>query len=306
MTDKIIPVILGLSADKLTKSEKELLESNAIYGIILFSRNVVNKTQLTNLISEIKKASLNEKILISIDEEGGRVSRLRNIFPNLPSSKEISDLYKKSEDEGIILLKNTYTEIAERLNSLGIKICYAPVCDLSYAETHDVIGDRAFSSDVEIVVKLAKIAADTLLEHGIFPVIKHIPGHGLAKSDSHLELPIVKQKTSILAKKDFAIFKSLKAYPFAMTAHILYEDLDSQLPVTLSQTAISYIRNEIGYKNILISDDINMKALQGDMKSLTKNILAAGVDIVLHCNGNINEMLDIVKVAATSAKSFTF
>lgn len=300
----VIPIIVALKNTRINEDEKHLLQNNAIFGIILFARNIEDSEQLTTLVREIKINSLNKQIIISIDEEGGRVTRLRSFFVPLIPAKEIGDVYQKSKMEGRKLAIATYKEIAKRLRQFDITMCYAPVCDISYPQTHDVIGDRAFSDNTETIIELATIASDTLLNEGVYPVIKHIPGHGLAKADSHLELPIIDEEVDKLEQSDFAIFKALKHYPFAMSAHILYKRLDATNPITLSKKAISYIRNNLSFNNIVISDDITMKALNGDIAEITEKAFQAGCDIVLHCNGDMNEMLAIVEVSARRSRSF--
>lgn len=298
-----LPVIFGLSSTSLTAAEKELLQNFPIFGIIFFARNIETKTQFRELVKEIKNYSKNPDIILSIDEEGGRVSRLNKIFTKLPAAREIGALYEQDQKSGLDLLNSTYQEIADRLKFFSINMCYAPVCDLAYLETHEVIGDRTFSARAEIVIELCRYTCDILLKNGIYPVLKHIPGHGLAQADSHLSLPVIKKNKEYLAENDFKIFKKLNNYPLAMTAHILYQCLDEAMPVTLSSKAISYIRSEIGYNNLLMTDDMNMKALSGDVAENSLAALNSGCDIILHCNGDHNEMLAI---ATKSAKLKNF
>lgn len=286
--------IFGLSSLSLTDNEKYLLKnSNNIFGIILFARNVANKAQLKSLIQEIRAYKPNLNILI--DEEGGRVTRLSNIYPqSLTAAEELGDLYLKDPLKAKAKIVSTYKIMANRLTELGINIICAPVADLAHKNTHAVIGNRAFSNDKHVVIECCKIAADTLLKHNVTPIIKHMPGHGRANCDSHLELPIITDDLHNLAQNDFAVFKALNKYPLAMTAHIIYNSLDNEMPITLSKKAMAYVRNIIGFKGKIMTDDINMHALkQFSLAEIIKLALTAGCDYILHCNGNYQEMAEI-------------
>jgi beta-glucosidase-like glycosyl hydrolase len=278
-------VILGISSTTLTEAEIKLLSYHQPYGIILFKRNCENESQVKALNKHIKEIIPGCKILI--DQEGGRVARLRKPnFIEFPPANTLT-----TEEKAY----NNYYTMGKYLHSLGIDINCAPVADLYYAYADKIIGDRSFGNNVEKVVLLASAAAKGLMDSGITPIIKHIPGHGRALVDSHLDLPIVDTDLSILEETDFSIFKQLSHLPMAMTAHIIYNELDDKLPVTLSSKAIEYIRNEIGFKGLLISDDINMKALKGNLNEITNQVFEAGCDIVLHCSGNIDEMMLILQ-----------
>lgn len=289
--------IIGISSLSLSKSEKYLIQNfKQIYGIILFERNIENKTQLQSLIAEIHKIKPNLNILI--DEEGGRVTRLKKIFPEiLTSAQKLGDIYHNNPHQGKEAIIQCYSLMAKRLKELKINIVCAPVADLAHYNTHNVIGDRSFSQDKEIVINCCKIAADTLLQHGIIPVIKHIPGHGKSLCDSHHELPVITNNLDDLENNDFAIFKALNNYPLAMTAHIIYEELDKKAPITLSKKALNYIRNKIGYHGKIMTDDINMKALaKYKLNDIVNLSLQAGCDYILHCNGEITEMTEILEI----------
>ena len=290
----MLPVIFAVFAKTLSEDEIYLLKHKKIYGIILFTRNIESEMQLKDLVNHIK--SFNPNIKILIDEEGGRITRLKNIYPYpLPCAYELGKILQQDRNLGNKEIVKTYSLIAQRLNNLGINMVCAPVCDLLHKETHDIIGDRSFSDNIDIVTQAAQIAADTLLKHNILPIIKHIPGHGRATADSHLSLPKINSKIDILEKTDFQIFKNLADYPFAMSAHIIYDALDKKLPITLSKKAIFYIKNILGYKGKIISDDINMKALSKySIKEITLLSYQAGCDYILHCNGDFREMSDIV------------
>lgn len=277
-------VILGIDSIFLSQSEKELFSQFPPYGVILFKRNCDNPSQLKDLISSIKEVIPECKILI--DQEGGRVARLRE--PNFKEFPPANSLNTKE------LAYDNYFIMGKYLKNLGIDVNCAPVADLYYSYADKIIGDRSFGEDVDHVVDLVKASAQGLMDSGVIPIIKHIPGHGRALVDSHKELPIVKTDLETLEKSDFLVFKKLSGLPVAMTAHVIYEALDRNDPISISKPSIDYIRKNIGFSGLLISDDINMKALSGDLGELAKKILAAGCDIVLHCSGNLEEMKKIL------------
>lgn len=276
--------ILGISSTSLTLDEINLFKEHKPYGIILFKRNCDTETQVKNLNESIKNILPESKILI--DQEGGRVARLRK--PNFLEFPPADQLNTKE------LAYNNYYIMGEYLRSLGVDINCAPIADLHYSYANKIIGDRSFGEEAHIVASLALSAAQGLIDSGITPIIKHIPGHGRALVDSHLDLPIIDTELSILEKTDFAVFKQLNHLPLAMTAHIIYTSLDPISPVTISKKAISYIRNNIGFNGLLISDDLNMKALKGSLTELTKQTLNAGCDFALHCSGDFNEMKEVL------------
>jgi beta-N-acetylhexosaminidase len=291
----ILPLIFGLSDKDISNAEISLLQKNNIFGMILFARNIENKIQTKKLISNIKKYSRNKNINIFIDEEGGRVSRLDKIYPRLKSAGSLGDIFQKDPNLGEREIQKNYHLIAQRLKELGINFVCAPVADLLFKNADDIIGDRAFSDQVDIVVKAAAIASKTLLTNGITPIIKHIPGHGRAKQDSHKFLPRIDESLAVLEKSDFAVFKALNYLPYAMTAHIIYSKIDKSMPISLSQKGIKYLRSNIGFKGKIISDDINMKALEKySYQEIISLIKKTDLDYILHCNGDIDEMNEIV------------
>ncbi len=290
-------LIFGISTTFLTEPEKEFFLKSCPLGIILFSRNIESREQLKDLTNSIK--ILLPWVKIFIDQEGGRVNRLKTITENdYKASEHFSNLYKKNEEEAKKAVRENYSKIMKELNSLGIDSPCAPVCDLYYENSHKVIGDRSFGDNVTQVVELTKEAIAGINSEGGIAFIKHIPGHGRANVDSHLSLPIIDASLKELEQTDFKVFKELRDQKaWAMTAHIIYKCLDSEKPATLSKKVIDYIKNDIGFKGKIVTDDICMKALheKGDVllesfTSITKNCFAAGCDIILHCSGNIDEM----------------
>lgn len=286
------PVIYGIKGTELTDEEKSFFQQNSCLGFILFARNIVDKTQVKKLTNSLREL-MDGEVLILIDQEGGRVARLKPpIWDSYPTGKFFADLYLDNPQNAREALFKNYTKIAQDLNEIGINVNCAPVLDVLSPKTHQVIGDRAFGDNPEQVATLGQEVCNALLNSGVFPVIKHIPGHGRGACDSHLELPIVEDQINEL-KKDFIPFQALNNQKFAMTAHILFKAIDPDNCVTFSKIAIDLIRYEIGFKNILMSDDLSMKALAFDFATKTKLALKAGCDLILHCNGNLEEMHQI-------------
>ncbi len=287
--------IVGLRSLKLSNKEKVFLKKFKPWGVILFSRNINNIEQTLKLTTSIRKIFNDIKYPILIDQEGGRVNRLRNIisFDNL-TSEFFGAKYIKNNKEFRIFFKLFIDKTSFFLKSIGININTSPVLDLRVKGTSKVIGDRSFSNDPKIVSKIGDYCIQHYHENGIGTVIKHIPGHGRAKVDSHNFTPIIDKKVNFLTKKDFVPFKNKKTF-FAMTAHIIFSKIDDKNTVTLSKKMISVIRNKIGFKNILISDDLSMKSLKGSLKENTINTFKAGCNLALHCNANYKEMQIVAK-----------
>lgn len=287
------PVIYGVSGTVLTDEEKYFFEKNGGVGFILFARNIGDKAQLKKLTASLREV-MDGEVLVLIDQEGGRVARMKPPhWKAYPTGEHFAHLYQASPEVAKEALFKNFQEIARELMEVGINVNCAPVLDILTDKTHHVIGDRAYGRDANQVSKLGRKVCEGLLSEGVYPVIKHIPGHGLGTSDSHLELPIVDASLEELRQTDFVPFKNLRDQKFAMTAHILYTAIDKLNCATVSPVAIELIRNELGFKNILMSDDISMKALKNSFAQKTKSILAAGCDLVLHCNGNMVEMQEI-------------
>ena len=282
--------IVGIKTTRLTQKEKKFLKKYKPWGVILFKRNIKNIKQTRELTSSIRKIFGNNKYPILIDQEGGRVNRLKNLisFDNLTSEffgkkfinnpKEFSSFYKLFIDK-----------TSELLKLIGVNINTSPVLDLRVKGSSNIIGDRSFSNNPKIVSKIGDFCINSYHQNGIATVIKHIPGHGLAKVDSHHFTPIVNKKLDYLKKKDFFPFKKKNSI-FAMTAHIIFKKIDAQNTVTHSKKMISLIRKKIGFKNILISDDLSMKSLKNSISQNTIRAFNAGCNLVLHCNANLKEM----------------
>ncbi len=287
------PVIYGVSGTTLTDEEKYFFSKNGALGFILFARNVQNKEQVKKLTNSIREV-MDGEVLMLVDQEGGRVARLKAPeWKTYPTGQYFAEIYEKNPNQAKAELFKNFQEIAEELVEVGFNVNCAPVLDILTEKTHQVIGDRAYGKNAAQVADLAQKVCDGLLSKGVFPVIKHIPGHGRGTSDSHLELPIVDATLDELRASDFFPFTKMRQQKFAMTAHILYSAIDKINCATTSPSAIKLIREEIGFENILMSDDVSMKALQGSFFDKSKAILKAGCDLVLHCNGDMTEMVEI-------------
>ena len=282
--------IVGIKSLKLSTKEIFFLKKYKPWGVILFSRNIKSIKQTKNLTNSIKKIFKDKKYPILVDQEGGRVNRLKKIinFDNY-TSEYFGNLFLNDKNKFRIIFKLFIDKTSYILKLLGININTVPVLDLKYKGASNVIGDRAFSKDKYAVSKIGDICIRLFHENSISTVIKHIPGHGLASVDSHNFRPIVKKTIKYLNENDFYTFKEKKSL-FAMTAHIIYQKLDNINPATHSRKTISYIRKNIGFKSILISDDISMKSLKNNIKTNTLKAFDAGCNLVLHCNGNLSEM----------------
>ena len=287
--------IIGIKSFSLTVQEKDFLKKYKPWGVILFTRNIKNIKQTLKLTSSIRKIFNDKKYPILIDQEGGRVNRLKNLisFDNL-TSEFFGNKYINNFKEFKFYYKLFVDKTSYLLRSIGANINTSPVLDLRVKGASNIIGDRSFSADPKIVSKIGDHCIQYYHENGIGTVIKHIPGHGLAKVDSHKFTPIISKKKNYLFKKDFTSFKNKKAF-FAMTAHIIFNKIDNKNTVTHSKILIKLIRNKIRFKNLLISDDLSMKSLKGTLKDNTIKTFNAGCNLALHCNGNFKEMLIVAK-----------
>ena len=290
-------IIFGIRGTKLTTEEKRLLKTEKPWGVILFSRNVKSLVQLKFLTNDIRKSIKDKNYPILIDQEGGKVSRLNRIIDlSLFSQDYFGKLYKYDKKFFTQHYKIYLDKVCDILKKVGININTVPVMDVRRKNTHNVIGTRSFSTNPAIVSKIGNLCINLYKKNKIATVIKHIPGHGLARCDSHYNLPIVKTKKTELVKKDFKPFRMCQSL-FAITAHIIYAIYDPVNTATHSKIIINeVIRKHIGFKGLLISDDISMKALKYGLKDNATKALDAGCNLILHCNGNIKEMRKLVKV----------
>ncbi len=289
--------ICGIKGTKLSKTESQFLKKNKPWGIIFFERNIKNINQVSKLTASIKKIFNDKYYPILIDEEGGRVSRLKNIIDSsIFSGSYFGYLYKKNPKKFNLYYKIYVDQISYVLNLIGVNINTVPVLDLSRKFSHKIIGNRAYSNSKKIVNSVGNSTIKLFNNNKIATVIKHIPGHGLSKKDTHFKLPYVIDNLNYLKKNDFSLFRKKKSI-FAMTAHIVFNSIDSKNCVTHSKKAVQYIRNNIGFKNLIISDDISMKALQYSFEENIIKAYDAGCNLVLHCNANIGEMNKLAAIA---------
>jgi beta-N-acetylhexosaminidase len=282
--------IVGIKSLKLTNYEKVFLKTHKPWGVILFLRNIKSIKQTKNLTDSIKDIFTDKNYPILIDQEGGKVNRLSNIiaFDNL-TSEYFGYLYEKDKMKFNFIYKLFVDKTSYLLKLIGVNINTVPVLDLRVKGASNIIGDRSFSKNKNTVSKMGDLCIKLFHGNSIGTIIKHIPGHGLASVDSHNYTPVINKSIKYLNKNDFLPFKKKKSF-FAMTGHIIYQKIDNLNTVTHSRKMIHFIRNKIGFKNILISDDLSMKSLKEDIKTNTVKAFKAGCNIALHCNGKIDEM----------------
>jgi beta-N-acetylhexosaminidase len=288
--------ILGCVGEGLSADERRFFADADPVGFILFRRNCRCPGQVRDLVAALRDAIGRHDAPVLIDQEGGRVARLRPPFWRLyPSAACLGSL---PDPQAELAARLCARLIADDLDQLGITVGCLPVLDIPVAEADPVIGDRAYGTEPNRVTKLARAVCEGLLEGGVLPVIKHIPGHGRARVDSHFTCPVVETEASELSRTDFVPFRALAAMPWAMSAHIVYMTIDPTAPATLSHRVISQlIRDTIRFDGVLVSDDLSMGALGGDIAERAERALAAGCDLVLHCNGDRREMDAIVSAA---------
>ena len=288
-------IIFGIKGTMLTKAEKALLKEEKPWGIILFSRNIENILQLKKLITDIRNKMHDKKYPILIDQEGGRINRLSKFIDTSKFTGEFfGNLYKNNFKKFTTYYQIYIMQTCYLMNMIGVNINTVPILDVRRKKSHNIIGDRSFSTNPKIVSKVGDFCIKEFHNNSIGTVIKHIPGHGLAKVDSHKATPLVKDKLRKLNKIDFFSFKNKKSL-FAMTAHIIYKDIDRIYTATHSKKIISLIRNKIKFENLLISDDISMKSLKFPIKLNINKAFNAGCNLVLHCNGKYNEMITVAE-----------
>lgn len=288
-------IIFGCSGLSLTAAERELFARSQPLGFILFARNIAGPAQLRSLIAELRDSVGRPDAPVLIDQEGGRVARLRE--PHWRAGPAVAKLGAVAANDPAAARELCWLHgrlIADQVSRLGIDVVCAPVLDVPVPGAHDVIGDRAFGRSAVLVVELGRAMAEGLLAGGVAPVIKHIPGHGKTRTDSHTELPVVDAPLAVLEAEDFAPFRALNDMPWGMTAHVLYTAVDAARPATTSPIVVErVIRGLIGFDGVLLSDDIGMEALAGTPRERAVAILAAGCDVVLHCSGDLDEMLTL-------------
>ena len=290
--------ISGLAGSTLNDTERAFLRDAQPWGLIVFQRNVTAPGALKRLTEDCRSV-LGRTAPILVDQEGGRVQRLGPPhWPKYPPAAAYGRLYDRDHARGLAAARLGARLIAVDLAAMGIDVDCMPVADVPAAAADAVIGDRAFGNDPQKVAALASAFAEGLAEGGVLPVIKHIPGHGRATADSHQKLPRVTAERATLETSDFAAFRPLAGLPLAMTAHVVFTAIDPIAPATTSPVIVrDVIRASLGYQGLLMSDDLSMGALNGPLGERTRTAISAGCDMALHCNGNMDEMLQVVAAA---------
>jgi len=297
MSSRLSAAIFDTEGATLTADEKAFFKDVNPFGYILFSRHCASPEAVKRLIGELKSLSGRDRLPILIDQEGGRVARLKPPhWPKYPPAGVFAGMMKFDRDKAHKAAHLNARLIAHDLYELGITVDCAPLADLPVQGAHDIIGDRAFGTEAEQVIYLARAMAAGLMEGGIVPILKHIPGHGRATADSHDEVPVVNEPLDVLRATDFIPFKALANLPMAMTAHVLYTAIDDQNMATLSKKTINLIRKELGFNGLLLTDALDMKSMaKMPLDKRASASLAAGCDIALHCNSSFKEKLEVAK-----------
>jgi beta-N-acetylhexosaminidase len=289
--------ITGVSGPELTAAEREFIAAERPWGFILFKRNIETPAQVVLLVRDLRAAIGNPDAPVLIDQEGGRVQRLGPPhWPVYPPGAAFGVLYDIDRAAGLTAARLSARLMAADLVELGVTVDCLPLADVPVAGADAVIGNRAYGTEPDKVAAIARAVTEGLEQGGILPVLKHIPGHGRATADTHFRLPEVDTPKAELERTDFAAFRPLADLPMAMTAHVVFSALDPAQPATTSATIIQQvIRGVIGFQGLLMSDDVSMNALAGSIAERTRAIVAAGCDMVLHCNGKLDEMREVAR-----------
>lgn len=287
--------IYGCAGLSLTAAEEEFFRAENPLGFILFARNCETPDQVRELVKALREAVGRTDAPVLIDQEGGRVARLKPPhWRAAPPASYFGRMASHDRARAHEALRINTRLLAAELAGLGIDVDCVPLLDLQFPGAHDVIGDRSFGGDPELVAELGRIVCETMLAEGVMPIVKHIPGHGRARVDSHQALPVVDTAAAELEATDFKPFRALADAPWAMTAHVVYTSLDGERPATTSRKVIDEaIRGQIGFAGVLLSDDLSMEALKGNLGERAEAALSAGCDVALHCNGKMAEMAQV-------------
>jgi len=289
--------ITGISGLELSAAEREFIRTEQPWGFILFKRNIETSAQVALLVRELRAVANDAEAPVLIDQEGGRVQRLGPPnCPVYPAGAVFGALYDVDPTLGLTAARLSARLIADDLTGLGVTVDCLPLADVPVEGADAVIGNRAYGTAATKVAAIARAVTEGLEQGGVLPVLKHIPGHGRATADTHFALPEVDAPREELERTDFAAFRSLADLPMAMTAHVVFSALDPAHPATTSATIVEQvIRSGIGFQGLLMSDDVSMNALAGSIAERTRAIISAGCDMVLHCNGNLDEMREVAR-----------
>lgn len=291
--------IMGVAGVELTAAERDLIASSRPAGLILFTRNIRSREQVCDLVAAFKAAMGDDRVLVLVDQEGGRVQRLKPpLAALLPPAAAYAAHFAHDRAAAIAAARSVARLLADELRGFAINTDCAPVADLPVPGAHNIIGNRAFGRDAETVIALGRAFAEGLMAGGVLPVVKHVPGHGRAMADSHLELPVVTASRAELESTDFVPFQALADLPAAMTAHVVFRAIDAAAPASTSGVVTSeVIRGSCGFDGLLMSDDLGMHALSGPFSERTRAVIEAGSDLALHCSGNIEELAEVAEAA---------
>jgi beta-N-acetylhexosaminidase len=292
--------ISGCAGLALTSEEETFFRDTKPWGLILFRRNVESPEQIRSLTAAFRELVGRRNAPVFIDQEGGRVQRMgppSAFWRKYPAARRYADLYATDPTSALRKARLIARLMADDLYQVGVTANCVPVLDVPQADSHDVIGDRAFGTAPETVSLLARAVMAGMLGGGVLPVIKHIPGHGRANADSHHALPVVKTPRQMLQGIDFVPFAALADAPMAMTAHVVYDAFDREAPATQSRKVVNIIRKSIGFEGLLITDDLSMNALSGGLADRVRESQRAGCDMMLHCNGTLSEMATVAAAA---------
>ena len=286
--------ITGLAGLEISANERAFLRETGPWGLILFKRNISSPEQVTALARSFRDI-VGREAPVLVDQEGGRVQRLGPPhWPAYPPGARYGDLYDRDPESGLMAARLGARLIASDLRAVGVDTDCLPLADIPVPGSDNVIGDRAYGTEPGKVAAIAGAVAEGLLAGGVLPVLKHLPGHGRAAADSHLKLPVVDTDRATLEQTDFAAFRLLAGLPLGMTAHVVFSAIDPVQPATTSVTIVDrVIRGFIGFRGLLMSDDVSMGALSGSLAERSRAALAAGCDVVLHCNGDLGEMMQV-------------
>jgi beta-N-acetylhexosaminidase len=293
--------ISGCKAGELTCDEFDFFRTTSPVGLILFRRNCKNPEQVRRLAERFAESLCGAPHLVLVDQEGGRVQRLQPPgWRKLPPATAYATMYRKQPEKAVRGAFLVSRLLADELILSGINVNCAPVLDIPAAGSHSIIGDRAYGRTVEEVTEIGTAVARGLISGGVLPVIKHLPGHGRARTDSHAELPVITSEVRELLARDFRPFIAARDMPLGMTGHLLFPALDGEFSVSQSEIIIRrIIRKQIGFDGLLMSDDLSMRSLSGSMSDRARRVISAGCDVALHCNGNMAEMQEVAKAAGT-------
>ncbi|BBD00483.1 MULTISPECIES: beta-N-acetylhexosaminidase [Sphingobium] len=288
------PVIFGLSGETLTADERAFFAEVEPAGYILFKRNIADRAQVRALTDDLRSLHGRDDLLIMIDQEGGRVARMQApVWPSFPPGAAFDRLYDIAPSSAIAAARANARAIALTLAEVGITVDALPLLDVRQDGASDIMGDRTLGADPMRVAALGRATLEGLAEGGVVGIVKHMPGHGRAMVDSHLALPIVNANLNAL-ETDLAPFRTLNRAPMGMTAHVVYTEWDAEQPASLSSKIIGeIIRQRIGFDGLLMSDDLDMKALRGSIPELAAGVVAAGCDLALNCWGRMDDMVGI-------------